>query len=210
MANHVNSYIEFIEINDAAKAKLKELVGRIRKDEGHEWFSDLFVEGDVTYEETNQYAWTTANIGPKWCYIEDMDVDCEMPFFSTVSAWSTPYEGVQKLLVILSELDPNMITTMTYEDEFPNFIGWNVFVGEECEDGCEYDDDEIREGIFDENPHLRDHWDYDEECFTEDEDGESADDEYRNIQWDWTSDTQHKDVQACLQSIDTDGNTDGD
>jgi hypothetical protein len=213
MANHVNSYIEFVKINEPALAKLNEMVSRIRKGMGHEWFSDLFVEGDLTYEESEKYSWTTANLGPKWCYIEDMeiDVDGEVPFINTCSAWSPPVAGLQMLLDILSELDPDMITTMSYDDEMPNFIGWYVFVGNDELDGCEFDEEEIREGIFADNLHLLEQWDYEEECFNEDEDGINAEDEYRDIMYQWISDTQYEGIQDVISNLSSDcGNTDGD
>ena len=208
MANHVTSYIEFLEINDSAKAKLQELGKRLRpRDYGQAWFADLFVEGDTSYEDVEQYSWTTEHIGPKWCHIEEYDFEAETPYMHTQSAWSPPEGGLVKLLEVLEELDPNMITSIRYEDEMPNFIGWSVYRGSEMEDGCEDDDEEIREGIFYQNPHLKEHWDEENGEWATDEDGDmteeayEAEDEYRDIMYEYISNANDEGVEQAVKWI---------
>ena len=171
MANYVNFCVSFDQINEAAKSKLKELYGRIRNEEGsHAWFSDMFVEGDLTYEQTSKYEWTTANIGPKWCYLEDFDEDS----MHGTSAWCYPEEGIIKLLEILYELDPFLITSVTYEDENPNFVGCSIFEGSVQIDGLEYDYEEIIEVVIGASEILNeDSWNSD--------DGEWVDDEAEDV-----------------------------
>jgi hypothetical protein len=186
MANHVHYNVTFYQINDAAKAKLKELFSRVRTDNNYLWFADVFVEGDLTYEETEQYSWTTENIGPKWCYIEDYDVDDSQPYFNGESAWSPPTEGVIKLLEILEELDPKMIATLTYEDEMPNFVGGDVFNGSDLYEGIELDWNEIVERVIAESEILTEEsWDADEGDWIDDEARETFYDEM----WDVINDT---------------------
>ena len=48
MANHVHFAVAFHQINDEARIKLKSMFERVRKDSPHDWFSDIFVEGDLT------------------------------------------------------------------------------------------------------------------------------------------------------------------
>jgi len=167
MANHVNFSVNFEQINEAATTKLKELYTRIRDEKGsHQWFSDMFVEGDLTYEETSKYEWTTQNIGPKWCYFEEFD---ETSMFGT-SAWCYPEEGITKLLEILEEFDPDIITSVTYEDECPNFAGCAIFEGSVQVDGLEDDCDEIREYVIQDSEVLNeDSWNADEEEWVDDE-----------------------------------------
>ena len=171
MANHVNFTVNFDQINEAATTKLKEIYARIRNEEGsHAWFSDMFVEGDLTYEDTGKYEWTTANIGPKWCYLEEFDET----FMNGTSAWCYPEEGITKLLEILEEADPDIITSVTYEDENPNFVGCSIFEGSVQIDGLEYDYEEIIEVVIGASEILNeDSWNSD--------DGEWVDDEAEDV-----------------------------
>ena len=153
MANHVHFSVNFHRINDVAKGKLKEMFGRIREDAPHKWFSDIFVEGDTTYEMTEKYDWTTEHIGPKWSYFEDYDAEGE-PYFNGEAAWSPPTDGVVKLLKILKEYDPKIIATMTYEDEGSNFVGADVFYSDYVYETVEYDYDEIIDMVIEESETL--------------------------------------------------------
>ena len=130
------------------------MFGRIREDAPHKWFSDIFVEGDLTYEETEKYEWTTANIGPKWCYFEDYSAEKGDVYFTGESAWSAPTEGLQKLLGILVEYDPKIITSICYEDEGPNFFGVEIYDGEEMYDGSEYSYEETIEFVIKDSERL--------------------------------------------------------
>lgn len=185
MANHVHFSVNFHRINDDAKAKLKEMFGRIREDAPHNWFSDIFVDGEeLTYEQSEKYEWTTANIGPKWSYFEDYDVEGD-PYFNGEAAWGPPTDGVTKLLKILSEFDPKMITSMTYEDEGPNFIGADVWHGADHYEGIEYDDDEIIEMVIADSETLTEEsYDKDECEWVDDE----AEDTYRDEMWEVIND----------------------
>ena len=155
MANHVHYSITIHQINDAAREKLKEMFSRVRTDGDYRWFADIFVDGEeLTYEQAEKYDYTINNIGPKWCYFEDYDVDDTEPYFNGEGAWSPPTDGLVKLLEILEEYDPNIITTMTYEDEMPNFVGSDVYWGSDCYDGVEEDWDEIVERVIHESDTL--------------------------------------------------------
>ena len=80
----------------------------------------------------------------KWCYIQDFDEES----FHGYSAWSEPTPALEWILSQLAPLDPQMITTITYEDEMPNFAGVYVYEGDECIDGYEDESDEIMDRIF--------------------------------------------------------------
>lgn len=204
MANHVYYWAQFYEMNDAAKARWQEMASNLIEENHEFWFGDLWVdgkEGSPTAEEVRQYSWTTDQIGPKWCYIQEFDEDS----FSGYSAWSAPEEGLVKILKELEQLDPNIITTITYDDEMPNFAGWSVYKGSELQDGCEYDDEEIREGIFHDNDHLKEHWDEDNEEWQCGEDGDmteeacAAEAEYRDLMYDWINEAQSDGVAQTLE-----------
>jgi len=198
MANYVNFCVNFEQINEAATAKLKELYGRIRNEpDSHAWFSDMFVEGDLSYEDTGKYSWTTANIGPKWCYLEDYDET----MFNGTSAWIYPEDGIIKLLEILYELDPFLITTVTYEDEGPNFAGCAIFQGDEQFDGFEDDYDEIREGVIHASEVLtEDSWDDDEEEWADDE----AEDRFNDELWEFINDRQMEVINSVVEQVKED------
>lgn len=169
MANHVNWTISFYRINDQAKKRWSELTSKLTKEDGDHglWFGDLFLKEDLSNsEEVKDFEWTVNNIGPKWNYIEDYD---ETGCFG-VSAWGAPQEGLQKLLEEeLAPLDPNMITTISYEDEAPNFYGVNAYLGSELEDYREVDWDEMRELIIERDVELEGKWDEDEGDWVDEE-----------------------------------------
>jgi len=201
MANHVHYSVNIHQINDEARAKLKEMFGRIRTDNNYRWFSDIFVEGDLTYEETEKYAWTTEHIGPKWCYFEDFDADEKEPFFNGEAAWSAPETGLEKLLTILTEYDPNIITSICYEDEMPNFIGVSVYEGDEMYDGFEDEYEELRDRVIASSETLT------EESWNEDEDewvDEDAEDTFRDEMWEVINDSQWELVSECVDQIKAD------
>jgi hypothetical protein len=207
MANHVHSVIEFHKINDEAKAKLVSMYGRCREGEyGRKWFGDLFVNEDLTYDMVEQYSWTTENIGPKWCYIEEFDEESLM--MVTNSAWSAPEDGVGKLVEILNVHDDDIVWSIKYEDEMPNFIGAYVYRNDDCIDGAEDDSEEIYEMIMQEHEHLREHWDEEEDYWKCDEDGnmtdeaESAQEEFQEIQYEWISDRLDSLVSEALEQIE--------
>lgn len=202
MANHVNTTVTFAKINDAAKAKLEEIFKRIRpsdKERHYNWFGDIFVdgkEGSPTYEESEKYEWTTTNIGPKWCYVEDFGDD----YFHLVSAWSVPYEGINWLLQELETVDENLVAEVVYEDEMPNFFGAYIWANGGVFDELEYDSEET-ERLMEENfPELAE---------LRDEDGEFTEEGYElwsdNI-WEIVSNTQHQWTMETLQVVEDNEN----
>ena len=194
MANYVNFYLCFEQINEAATAKLNEMYSRIRTDNERQWFSDMFVEGDLTYEESSNYSWTIDNIGPKWAYLDDFD---EVSL-NGVSAWSAPEAGVEKLLSILEEFDPNIISYLTYEDEMPNFFGANVYEGSGIVDCFEEDFDEIRQRVVYASERLtEDSWSEDDCEWVDDDAAEAFNDEL----WEVISDAQMSLVHETLEMI---------
>lgn len=198
MANHVHFAVAFHQINDEARIKLKSMFERVREDSPHAWFSDIFVEGDLTYEETEKYEWTTANIGPKWCYFEDRVTDENDVYFTGESAWSAPTEGLQKLLGILVEYDPKIITSICYEDEGPNFFGVEIYDGEEMYDGCEYSYEETIDLVIKDSEQLtEDSYNTETEEWVDDE----AEDIFNEEMWETISNVQYSLIGECEELI---------
>ena len=209
MANHVSYYVQFHKINDVAKARWKEMTENLENEQKPDyeyWFADLWVdgkEGSPTLEEVRQYSWTCDHIGPKWCYIQDIDEES----FSGYSAWSAPEEGLVKILEELEQLDPNIVASITYDDEMPNFVGWSVYRGSEMEDGCEWDDAEIREEVFFLHPKLKEHWDESNDEWQCDEDGDmteeayAAEDEYRDVMYEVINDMQGHGIDEAIKYL---------
>ena len=192
MANNVNTYVSFENISDAGKAKLQELTSRIRTDGTYRWMGDMWVdgkEGSPTYEETEQYTWTTEFIGPKWNYLEDYGDD----FLSIVSAWSWPEDGIRWIVEQIAEVDKEFRVRVSYEDEMPNFFGAALYEADGLVDYIEWDSDEIQEMLHDDHPDLVEHWN------DEEEDG---DEEYWDLRseyiYEWMSDKQYEWFKACL------------
>lgn len=163
MANYVSWYLNFIEISEEATKKLKEIQSRVRTpEEGryHRWFGDFWVdgeEGSPSYEETEMYDWTLDNIGPKWCYIEEMDENS----ISGQSAWSPPIEGVEWLLEQLG--DENLVCSFSYDDEMPNFFGARVYKGFELISDEEWSYSDLIESVINEyNDELGGKYDHEE------------------------------------------------
>lgn len=196
MANNVYTYVNFHKISDAGKEKFNELLSRVRTDGNYQWLGDMWVdgkEGSPTYEETEKYEWTTTVIGPKWNYIEDQGDD----FLYLCSAWSWPENGVMWIVDQISEVDPELIVTVTYEDEMPNFFGCAVFSKEGYVDSCEWDDTELREDMHAQYPELVENWD--------DEEEDASSEEYWDI-WndnvhEFMSDRQHEYIDIVLESM---------
>ena len=190
MANNVRFNVYFKQINDAAKAKLKEMFERVRKDTDHKWIGDIYVDGKAgspTYEEIVKYSWTTDNIGPKWCYFEDYDADS----FTGESAWEPPTKAIEWILGQLEEFDSKLIAVYTYEDENPDFTGVFVYEGSKCIDGNEEDivEEEIFKRAIAAHPdELDGKYDFDKEEWID----EDAEEIYREVFWEVINDAQEK------------------
>jgi len=215
MANYVYSNICITPSNEAGVAKLKEIFHRAKDHPeltSARYFGYLFVdgkEGSPTEEEVVEYSWATEHIGPKWIHIElDVDEMDDEIQFRTESAWVQPEKGLIKILGEIEQVDPKVRATITYDDEMPNFVGWSVYVGSEMEDGCEWDEEEIRDEIFHAYPHLKEYWDEDADEWATDENGDmtpesdDANDEYRDVMYEVMANMQDDGIDQCLKWLD--------
>ena len=196
MANHVHTNVNFHRINDEGKKVLQELYSRVRTENSHEWFADIFVdgkEGSPTYEETEKYEFTYEHVGPKWTYFEEFGED----YIIIESAWSWPETGVQYIFDRVAEVDPDFIAYVTYEDECPLFAGVYVYNSEGIVDGYEDDEDDIRHLLLSEVDGLMDEWDEDEQEFTEE--GEEM---FNDNVWEEISNAQMTLVHEVIASLE--------
>ena len=95
-----------------------------------------FDKGDYLQDS---YDWYCREVGAKWCHLEEVQ-DC---YISGYAAWRQPIELVLNILqYFANKYDDNITATMTYEDEFRNFMGKQYF------DTEKYDDWEAVEGEY--------------------------------------------------------------
>jgi hypothetical protein len=106
------------------------------------FMSNVYKEFDEDGDLKNSYDWYCDNIGAKWCHIEE----CEYGYIAGYSAWRQPHELVLNILEFYAnEYDIEVSASMTYEDEFRNFMGKQYY-------GTVHDDDGWRawEGDYNE------------------------------------------------------------
>ena len=118
MANHVNSQLYFLRMNDKAKQRLAMILkwNEMKQDNQMlENFHDI-MEHAPAQPDYNRYH---DNIGPKWCYFEEYDLD----HIHCTSAWGWPDKGYAWIINQLRKEDPYLLAQCTYEDEAPCFYG---------------------------------------------------------------------------------------
>ena len=102
-------------------------------------------ELDEYENQVDGYNWYCDNVGAKWCYIEEWS-DTNI---SGYSAWSAPIFMAEHIARFIGKTDPAVSISMTYEDEYRNFIGVaRITLDEDMEtdvDLEETDGDEITE-----------------------------------------------------------------
>jgi hypothetical protein len=176
MANSVYSTLYFEQISEAGEKRLEEILSRIKDTEERRWFADIFVdgkEGSPSHEDTQTYNFMTERVGPKWCFVEDIDGTS----IRTESAWTWPEEAYIWMLDQIAEVDKNFIAIATYEDEGPNFIGAAIYTAAGLYEYFEYDADEIHDAMIQRVEGLKEHWLEEDEMF----DDEGTDMFYDNL-----------------------------
>ena len=163
MANHVYFTIHVEGIDDELFNKSVKTEKRTIKDwndkdmeitelleiEEQPFMSNVSKEFDEDGDLKDSYDWYCNNVGAKWCHIEEM----QDGYISGYSAWRQPHELVINLLEFYAtEYNTEVSASMTYEDEFRNFMGkqyygtveddgWTAWEG----DYTETDGDELME-----------------------------------------------------------------
>jgi hypothetical protein len=79
----------------------------------------------------NSYDWYCNEIGAKWCHIDE----CQDRYISGYSAWRQPHELVINLIEYFAKkYDTEVTASMTYEDEFRNFMGKQYYGSDKEQD----------------------------------------------------------------------------
>ena len=198
MANHVDAYLSVQSISEAGQKVWDEyVVGTLDQHKG-EWETHLghfIFDADDEGEFTNwDFTVMCEEIGAKWAYARDWDESG----VSVYSAWSPVLEWANMVAQKIGEVDPNVALVLTYEDEFPNFVGVATFTAEGMDtDNCiEWDD--LLQLIMDDNPELREMYDEDEGTWKEDKEDE-AHDILMDVQWDKIHEWQADNTEWSIQ-----------
>ena len=123
MANHVYFNID-LSLDAGQSALVEKLAESCKTKNGEmEWLSYEVQELPIypePYNEKDWYSWGCYNMGAKWIQVDDFNEHN----ISGHSAWSPPIPFLENLIGYIYDQVGGMPTaTMTYEDEFRNFIG---------------------------------------------------------------------------------------
>jgi hypothetical protein len=142
MANHVSTYVQFLNLDEKGVKFLEErfafFTGDNRGEGVHHVFPDFETDSDGDVSRSVYYD----RIGAKWCYVEDFMSDDDSASVMLLSAWCHPRELVEWLVENLYEVCPDSKVFVSYEDEMPNFYGCEVYVEGVSVDGMESEDTE--------------------------------------------------------------------
>lgn len=191
MANHVSGYLSVRTISEEGQKVWDEyVIGTLEKYKGiggrqYDVHLGFFLadhvndDGDILMANGEQLTMNEMceEIGAKWAYAEDYD-ECGM---SMQSAWSPCVEFCQKIAQKIGEVDETVQLVLTYEDEFPNFVGVATFDKDGTDTDLSVEWDDIREIMCDQDPELAALWNADEEEWT---DEDAASDILCDTQWD--------------------------
>jgi len=145
MANHVYFNISIEGLTDDEFNSSVKMVKGTRNDyEGNPYDYEEYDEienqpfmnnVDKSFDADNylkdSYDWYCREVGAKWCHLEEVQ-DC---YISGYSAWRQPTELVLNILqYFANKYDDNITASMTYEDEFRNFMGKQYFDTEKYDD----------------------------------------------------------------------------
>ena len=163
MANHVDGYLS-IQTNEAGRKvweKYTDKLQAVLEKEGHQWgevhLGELFFD-DLDDPELDRN-WMCDNIGAKWAYAKDWDEDG----VSMYSAWSPCGEFAERIIKEIGEVDPDVTGRLTYEDEFPNYVGVALFNKHGMEEDYTIEWDDIQRLCMRQNKELRELWDEESE-----------------------------------------------
>jgi hypothetical protein len=184
MANHVSAYLSVRNVSEEGQKVWDDyVVGTLEKNKelnsyeihlGHFLFECNRETGEFVDWDFNQMC---EEVGAKWAYATDWD-ECGM---ATYSAWG-PIGGLaEKIARKIGEVDPSVQLVLTYEDEFPNFVGVCTYnkEGEDVDNTLEWD--ELHEIMRNNDDELAKLWDEENEEW---KDEDAASDIMCDVQWD--------------------------
>lgn len=187
MANHVSSYLRFVRLSEKGVDRLNELYLRFddKLDNDAEFsLRHMFVD-DADEMDNNE---ACDRIGAKWAYAQDYDE----AGIGMYSAWRAPIEFCEYVVDEIAKVDESVVAVLTYKDEMPNFIGYDIFTADGNVDGETIEDFEIREEILETHSDLAEQWDEDEEEWKDDGDL------FCDLIWDFAAEWLEKQINAVL------------
>ena len=181
MANHVSGYIALENASEAGQKVWDEfVVGTVEKHRdnyethlGHFLFEEK--DGEFVGWDFNQMC---EEVGAKWAYATDVH-ESGLAYYS---AWSPVTEFCEMIASKIGEVCEQFRLVMTYEDEFPNFVGVSIFTHTGLDADFMLEHEELLQLILAEDAELNDMYDHDECDWKEGMEGEA---------WDILSETQH-------------------
>ena len=191
MANHVNNYLAFDQISDEGRKVWQEqFINKMFEGAYGDLREFFFKVGEDNQFIDFDYGVVEDKIGAKWATIEDAHEDG----MNVCSAWGPVIPFAEHVAETIGKVDPSVRIVLTYEDEFPNFVGVTTFTAEGIDNDCDWDWDEIRDRIIAECEELRELWDPEEEDWIEDKEDE-ANDLLSELQWEMINDMQHEGIE---------------
>ena len=165
MANHVNNGILVEKISPEGQKVWDSFIERIEAlpdDRGH--LTGLFYETDEEgYWIVPEGVHASEAVGAKWAFAYELDEETMI----VQSAWSPVIPLVEHIAIEIGKVDPDVLISLAYEDEMPNFVGVATFDcdGLNTDHDCSYE--ELREDIFEKDAELKEMWDEDEDDWIE-------------------------------------------
>ena len=169
MANHVNNYLDIRTVSEEGRKVWQTFVDRMQNPEqSHFDLRELFFEGIDSDGTFINFDWSVVEeyVGAKWATVEDV----HEYGLNVCSAWGPVIPFGNHVAQEIGKVDPDVQLVMTYEDEFPNFVGVVTFNKDGVDTDNELDIDELHRICRDQNPELAALWDEDIQEWT-DEDG---------------------------------------
>ena len=184
MANHVNGYLSIRTISEEGQKVWDKIVSDLQEKMGpgeYEVHLGHFIFEN--FDDDWDFNRMCDEIGAKWAYMTDAE-DYGMSMYS---AWAPCGEFASTVAQMIGEVDSSVQLVLTYEDEFPNFVGVATFT----KDGLDRDNsiewEELREIMCNNDEELASLWSEEDLDWT---DEERAWDILGEIQWDTISDWQ--------------------
>ena len=182
MANHVDGYLSVVTISEEGQKVWDAMIAKLDKNRDE---NDYEVHlGHLIFENFDDdwdFNRMCDEIGAKWAYARDYDNES----LSMYSAWSPCGEFVENLAVEIGKVDPSVELVLTYEDEFPNFIGVCTYNKDGADNDRYIEWDEIEELCREKDEDLRKLWDEETLEWTDE-------DAAREIIWEIQYDVQHE------------------
>ena len=160
MANHVNNYLDIRTVSEEGKKVWQTFVGKMQNPEqSHFDLRELFFDGVDSDGTFINYDWSVVEeyVGAKWATVEDVHEDG----LNVCSAWGPVIPFANHVAQEIGKVDPNVQLVMTYEDEFPNFIGVVTFNKDGVDTDNELEIDDLHELCRNQNSELAALWDED-------------------------------------------------